>query len=314
MKRSLIPMAVVLSVVSLSLNGPSAYGGGRGGGGGHGGGWAGGGHGWSGGGGGRGWGGGGCTHFGSMAARGGQTFTRSGMGTWSGQRWGGRNWNGNNWSGQRWGGGHWNNWNRNGNHHNNNNVIFIGDFGFPLWWGWGYPYYGDGYGYPYGYGYGNGYGYPYGGTTTAITAALTTGMATRLEGTRTAITAARATKMAIPPIQEWRSCNADLRGPGITLAQSMESLGLRRGEQLTLTSANMDLQANRGITECDAIDPPIFQFSDEGVHFGPVASRVSLIEVVALPIAFGSAYHRAPNGSISEIRSTPRLSRRARIS
>src|SRR5881398_1214855 len=93
-------------------------------------------------------------HFGSMPARGGQTFTRSGMGTWSGQRWGGRNWNGNNWSGQRWGGGHWNNWNRNGNHHHNNNVIFIGDFGFPLWWGWGYPYYGDGYGYPYGYGYG----------------------------------------------------------------------------------------------------------------------------------------------------------------
>ena len=153
-----------------------------------------------------------------------------------------------------------------------------------------------------------------GGTTTAITAALTTAMATRLEGTRAAITAARATKMAIPPIQEWRSCNADLRGPGITLTQSMESWGLRRGEQLTLTSANMDLQANRGITECDAIDAPIFQFSDEGVHFGPVASRVSLIEVVALPIAFGSAYHRAPNGSISEIRSTPRLSRRARIS
>src|SRR5438876_949000 len=87
MKRSLIPMAVVLSVVSLSLNGPSAYGGGRGGGGGggHGGGWAGGGHGWSGGGGGRGWGGGGGSHFGSMPARGGQTFTRSGMGTWSGQ-------------------------------------------------------------------------------------------------------------------------------------------------------------------------------------------------------------------------------------
>ena len=55
-----------------------------------------------------------------------------------------------------------------------------------------------------------------GGTTTAITAALTTAMATRLEGTRAAITAARATKMAIPPIQEWRSCNADLREPGIT--------------------------------------------------------------------------------------------------
>jgi hypothetical protein len=164
MKRSLIPMAIVLSIVSLSLNGPSAYGGGRGGHGGSGGGgghgsWAGGGHGWSGGG--RGWGGG--HYFGSMPARGGQTFTRSGMGTWSGQRWGGRNWSGSNWN----------------HHHNNNDVIFIGDFGFPLWWGWGwdggYPYYGYGYGYPYGgyydsyydgMGYGNGYPYGsyYGGT------------------------------------------------------------------------------------------------------------------------------------------------------
>jgi hypothetical protein len=102
-------------------------------------------------------------HFASMPARGGQTFTRSGMGTWSGQRWGGRNWNGGNWSGQRWGGG---NWNRNWNHHHNNNndVIFIGSFGFPWWWGWGwgypYGYYGYGSGYPYGYGYG--YGDPYG--------------------------------------------------------------------------------------------------------------------------------------------------------
>jgi putative peptidoglycan binding protein len=183
MKRSLIPMAIVLSIVSLSLYGPSAYGGGRGGhgGGGGGGGWAGGGHGWSGG------GRGGGHYFGSMPARGGQTFTRSGMATWSGQRWGGRNWSGSNWSGQRWGGHNWNdgnwsghrwsgrNWNHgNWNHHNNNDVIFIGDFGFPLWWGWGwdggYPYYGYGYGYPYGYGYGNGYGYGgyydsyYGGT------------------------------------------------------------------------------------------------------------------------------------------------------
>jgi len=49
-----------------------------------------------------------------------------------------------------------------------NDFIFIGDFGFPgwwgwgwdPWWGWGYPY---GYGYGYGYGgYGNGYGYGYG--------------------------------------------------------------------------------------------------------------------------------------------------------
>ena len=96
---------------------------------------------------------------------GGQTFTRSGMGTWSGQHWGGstwsgRNWNGGNWSGQRWGGGNWNgNWRH--HHNNNNDAIFIGSFGFPYWgWGLGYPYGYYGYGYPYGYGYG--YGYRYG--------------------------------------------------------------------------------------------------------------------------------------------------------
>jgi hypothetical protein len=59
--------------------------------------------------------------------------------------WGGRNWSGN--------------W-RHHHHRFSNDVIFIGDFGFPAWWGWGYPYgyYGYGY-YPYDYyGYG-GYGY-----------------------------------------------------------------------------------------------------------------------------------------------------------
>src|SRR5882724_10049907 len=43
-----------------------------------------------------------------------------------------------------------------------NNVVFIGDFGFPWWWGWGWgPWWGSGWGYPYGYygGYGSGYGY-----------------------------------------------------------------------------------------------------------------------------------------------------------
>jgi len=54
--------------------------------------------------------------------------------------------------------------------HEDNDVFFIGSFGFPgwwgwgwgPWWGWGYPY-GYGYGYGYGgYGYGNGYGYGYG--------------------------------------------------------------------------------------------------------------------------------------------------------
>jgi uncharacterized protein (TIGR02246 family) len=53
-----------------------------------------------------------------------------------------------------------------------NEIIFIGDFAFPWWWGplsgwnWGYPYGSYGYSYPsdysgYGYGYGN-YGYGYG--------------------------------------------------------------------------------------------------------------------------------------------------------
>ena len=91
-------------------------------------------------------GGGHGRHFSSMS-RGGQTFTRSGA-TYSGRNWSGRNWSGNNWSGSNWSG----NWRH---HHNNNDVIFIGSFGFPYW--------GSGLGYPYGYyGYGYGYGYPYG--------------------------------------------------------------------------------------------------------------------------------------------------------
>ena len=104
--------------------------------------------------------GGGGHHFASTPARGGQPFAR-GMGTWNGQRWNGgnwsgRNWSGRNWSGRNWSGRNWNNWNGNWRHHNNNDVIFIGSFGFPSWWGWGsYPW---GYGYPYGY---YGYGYPY---------------------------------------------------------------------------------------------------------------------------------------------------------
>jgi putative peptidoglycan binding protein len=48
-----------------------------------------------------------------------------------------------------------------------NEVIFIGDFGFPWWWGWGWgPWWGWNWGYPYGYyggynygDYGSGYGY-----------------------------------------------------------------------------------------------------------------------------------------------------------
>jgi uncharacterized protein (TIGR02246 family) len=62
--------------------------------------------------------------------------------------------------------------------HRFNEIIFLGDFGFPWWWGWNwdyypygpyeyseysYPSYYSGYGYGYGnYGYGYGYGYPSG--------------------------------------------------------------------------------------------------------------------------------------------------------
>jgi hypothetical protein len=98
--------------------------------------------------------------FGSMPARGGQTFTRSGAGnfrTFNDRRFVGNRFVGNRFVGNRFVG---------------NRFVFIDTFGFPFWgwgWGWGYPYgyYGyDPYGYDYyggsayGYGYGNqGYGY-----------------------------------------------------------------------------------------------------------------------------------------------------------
>jgi len=72
-------------------------------------------------------------------------------------------------------------------------------------------------------------------TTAAITVARTTEVTTRMGVT----TAARAMEMTIPPIQEWPSCNADLRGPGITLALLMESWGVRPGKQFALSSATM---------------------------------------------------------------------------
>ena len=60
-----------------------------------------------------------------------------------------------------------------------NNVVFIGDFGFPGWWGWGWaPWWGWGAPYPYGY-YGYGYGagsygagYGYGGSSRSRVAQL----------------------------------------------------------------------------------------------------------------------------------------------
>jgi Putative peptidoglycan binding domain len=115
------------------------------------------------------------SHFSST--RGGQTFSRSGTGTWSGGNWSGGNWSGGNWSGRNWSGRNWSgrnwsggNWSGDWRHHHrhHSDIIFIGDFGFPWWWGWGwsypYGYYGYGYGYPYGYDYGYGYPYGYGGS------------------------------------------------------------------------------------------------------------------------------------------------------
>src|SRR5438876_4581057 len=82
-------------------------------------------------------------NFGSMPARGGQTFSRGGMGTFNNRN------------------AHFRGFNNRGFHNRtfNNRVVFIGGFGFPWFWGWGW---GWGWGYPYGYYGGYGYGYPYG--------------------------------------------------------------------------------------------------------------------------------------------------------
>ena len=69
------------------------------------------------------------------------------------------------------------------NHNHFNNVVFIGDFGFPWWWGWGWaPWGGWGWGYPYGYygGYNYGYygsSYGYGDTSGSRVAELQSGLA-----------------------------------------------------------------------------------------------------------------------------------------
>jgi hypothetical protein len=69
--------------------------------------------------------------------------------------------------------------------------------------------------------------------------AMTTDITPPLGVTTGAITAARTMEMAIRPIQEWPSCNADLRGPGITLGLLMESWGVKPGKQFALSSATM---------------------------------------------------------------------------
>ena len=159
-KLTLLTLVGITSIVLAHAGWAAGHGGGGFGGGGgfHGGGFGGGGFRGAGFGGGGFHGGGfrgGNSHFNSM--RGGQFFHGRAS------SWRGRNWNGRGWSG---------NWGRH-NHRFSNDVIFIGDFGFPGWWGWGYPYgyYDYGYDdypydyYPYGYYSGPGYGYRYGGRT-----------------------------------------------------------------------------------------------------------------------------------------------------
>src|SRR5438094_2989803 len=108
-------------------------------------------------------------HFASMPARGGQTFTRSGAGNF--RTFNDRRFVNNRFVNNRFVNNRFVN-NRFVNHrfvNNRSSVVFIGDFGFPCWWGWGpswgwggYPYGYYGYGDPYGYGYGSPYGYGYG--------------------------------------------------------------------------------------------------------------------------------------------------------
>src|SRR5205814_9314546 len=72
----------------------------------------------------------GSGHFASMPARGGHTFTRRGMGTWSGPRWGGGSWSGRNctggnWSGQCWSGGNWDGGDGHQPHHEYSEVFLL---------------------------------------------------------------------------------------------------------------------------------------------------------------------------------------------
>ena len=152
---------------------------------------------------------------------------------WSGRNWSGRNWNGRNWNGRNWNGRNWSGRNWNGRHWNGrnwcNNVVFIGDFGFPYWWGWGwggYPYGYYGYGYPYDY-YGSGYdGYGYGGTEMMVTDMITVSMA-----------------IAADPGS--LNCSGDSGALAIIVALSTGFWGPRRGERFEITSASMEMLADR---------------------------------------------------------------------
>src|SRR6266478_5235094 len=180
---------------------------------------------------------------------GGHFAGRAGMGTWSGQRggnwsgrnwsgrnWNGRNWNGRNWSGRNWNGRNWNNWNGNWHHHRGNNVIFIGDFGFPWWWGWA--------------GVRRGAGAIRTDTDIMVLATRTgTAMDTTVATDTTAATdtATPATVMdtATAAGPEWPSYSAGSLAPVITTGPLTASWDRRRVEQFGLTSAIAETQADQ---------------------------------------------------------------------
>ncbi len=167
---------------------------------------------------------GGGGSFGGMA-RGG--MSRPGMAP-GGARWSGGNWHGGNWHGNNWHGNNWHN-----GHHNGNNVVFIGSFGFPYWWGWG-PSWGWDYGYPYGY-----YPYGYGGAYGMV---MATGIIMDT-ATDTAPSTSLATETAANP--ESPSCNSGCHGLAITVDPSTESWGRKRGAQSGRTSKTTITQVNR---------------------------------------------------------------------
>ena len=106
-----------------------------------------------------------------------------------------------------------------------NEIIFIGNFASPWWWGpwwgsnWGYPYESYVYSYPSdnsGYGYGN-YGFGYGSS------GYDYGYATRLGVTTAAITAARTTPMTMRVLCAMFSPNTQLLGTATTRPPSVVS-------------------------------------------------------------------------------------------
>src|SRR2546430_5653534 len=123
-ERGVMKTNRILGIIgsALLMLSPTTWAFGHGGGGG---GFGGGGHGHGGGGGGH--GGGGGFRGGGFGGGGGFHGGRFGGGTFHGGGFRGGRFSGRNW------GGNW-------RHHGFSNDVFIGGYGYPGWWDWGYPY------------------------------------------------------------------------------------------------------------------------------------------------------------------------------